>query len=183
MQAIKYARSPEDLTSHMDNLKLIKCPICGRTGNLNRHGYLKGYSDSGKDKVERGRRVFCSDRNCREGCGRTYSILLAYNLIRRILNTLQLWTFISMVSGGSSIKSAWEQTCKLALESAYSTWAAFKANQSHIRSILSRHCAPPKETHTGSAINHLIAHFEKIFAGETNPISEFQASFQVPFLK
>jgi len=183
MKAIKYARNPKDLAAHMDNLKMVRCPICGRTGYLNRHGCLKGYSDSGQDKDERGKRVFCSNRNCRAGCGRTYSILLAYNLFRRMLNTLQLWAFISLISDGSSIKSAWQQTCKLALETAYSTWTSFRKNQSHIRSRLSRHSAAPKAIHAGSAINHLIAHLKDSFIGKKDPIGEFQASFQVPFLR
>lgn len=182
MTTIKYAQTQEDLDAHLDLLKLIRCPLCGRTGYLNRHGHLKGYSDSEHEKSERGRRVFCSNRNCREGCGRTYSILLAYCLFRRMLSTLQLWAFISLILGGASIKSAWEQTCKLALETAYSTWNAFKRNQSHIRSMLSRHAAPPKSTQTG-VYDQLARHLKDTFAGKDDPIREFQCSFQAPFLR
>jgi hypothetical protein len=53
-------------------------------GTLIRHGCLCGYdSSSPRRKTVRARRIFCSNRQARRGCGRTFSVWLA-DKIRRL---------------------------------------------------------------------------------------------------
>jgi MSHA biogenesis protein MshM len=40
---------------------------------------LRGYAERASELVFRGRRVFCSNRGQRLGCGRTFSVLLSVN--------------------------------------------------------------------------------------------------------
>ncbi|MCK5543067.1 MAG: hypothetical protein KAI40_10275, partial [Desulfobacterales bacterium] len=55
------------------NLKIYACPHCNCCGCLILHGFLYGYDDT--DFVRRGHRIFCSNRNLRSGCGRTFPML------------------------------------------------------------------------------------------------------------
>jgi hypothetical protein len=58
-------------------LKLTPCSHCRQTGALIGHGLLRGYAERSSDVVVRGRRIFCSNRDQRPGCGRTFSVLLS----------------------------------------------------------------------------------------------------------
>jgi len=56
-------------------------------GALIRHGYLRGYDDSSPQRrAVRARRLYCSNRQARRGCGRTLSVWCA-DKIRRLSQT------------------------------------------------------------------------------------------------
>jgi len=70
-----FCRNAEEWDAMAERLKLIPCPHCKVVGTLNRHGCLYGYDENNrKQKTVRARRVFCSNRNARPGCGRTLSV-------------------------------------------------------------------------------------------------------------
>jgi len=53
-------------------------------GTLIRHGFLCGFDESSPQrKTVRARRIFCSNRNARRGCGRTFSVWIADKIRRR----------------------------------------------------------------------------------------------------
>ena len=58
------------------------CPHCQAVGTLNRHGCLHGFDDS-RRKTVRARRIFCSNRHARPGCGHTFTVWCA-DKIRRL---------------------------------------------------------------------------------------------------
>ncbi len=59
----------------VERLMQMPCPHCQTTGTLNRHGSLHGFDDeSPQRKTLRARRIFCSNRGRRAGCGRIFSI-------------------------------------------------------------------------------------------------------------
>ncbi len=70
-----FVRSDEEWNARAERLKLMPCPHCKEVGALIRHGSLYGFDDSSPQrKTVRARRVFCSNRQARPGCGRTFSV-------------------------------------------------------------------------------------------------------------
>jgi hypothetical protein len=84
-------------------LKLAPCPHCRQTGALIGHGFLRGYAEQGSEVVvrSRGRRVFCSNREQRPGCGGTFSVLLSTVLSGFVVRTLTLLCFATAVHFGA----------------------------------------------------------------------------------
>ncbi len=70
------------------------CPHCGAHGTLIGHGFLRGYAEQTSDVVIRGRRLFCSNRGLKKGCGRTWSVLLANVIARCTLTVGTLGAFV-----------------------------------------------------------------------------------------
>ena len=90
-----FYRSDEDLIAIGERLKQTPCSHCQVVGALNWHGYLRGFDDSNpRRKTIRARRVFCSNRNARPGCGHTFSVWLADKIRRLSLSTAALWAFL-----------------------------------------------------------------------------------------
>ena len=164
------------------SLKQKPCPRCGRTGFLIRHGFLRGYADSGEAICERGQRFFCSNRYRRGGCGKTFCILFAEILPRMALRASTFWKYIDGVRRGLSRKAAWEQLrIGPSLQTGYRLWRRLERSQTALRSLLARE-GPPPAAETDQPIFQLLAHMETAFAQATCPISAFQARFQHPFL-
>ncbi len=85
-----------------EGLKQTPCPHCQIVGTLNRHGYLYGFDDSSpRRQTVRARRVFCSNRQARPGCGRTFSVWCADKIRRLSLTTGCLWRFLQHAVAGS----------------------------------------------------------------------------------
>ena len=85
-----------------ERLKLTPCPHCQVVGSLIRHGFLYGFDDtSPRRKTVRARRLFCSNRQARPGCGRTVSVWCADKIRRLSLTTACLWRFLQLAVAGS----------------------------------------------------------------------------------
>jgi len=151
-------------------LKLLNCPFCRVTGCLNLHGFLYSY-----DNKPRGRRIFCSNRNKRKGCGRSFSILLAWLLKNFRLTALDLWTFISGLINGLSKQASWIKTgLSISQSFLYCLSRRLKTNVPYIRTKL-----------LGVAPSFLQETFIllKNSSLKNNPIWWFQEHFQDDFLK
>ena len=97
-----FYRSAEEWIAIAERLKQTPCPHCKAVGTLIRHGYLRGFDDSSPQrKTVRARRIFCSNRNARRGCGRTFSVWLADKIRRLSLTTGALWRFLHHAVAGS----------------------------------------------------------------------------------
>jgi IS1 family transposase len=179
-----YVNSSAEYDKHKQVLKHVPCPKCGVRGCLIRHGYLRGYGDRCAEKIQRGWRVFCSNRGLKQGCGKTYSILLAIHLYRRLVDAGRLWEFLKGVLGGASLKKAWEVVASpFCLETGYKLWASFIGSQSHIRAHLHRLRRPGHFiTRVSEPARQLILHLQSAFRSSACPPAAFQAIFQQPFL-
>ena len=71
-----FFRSDQEWNHIVQMLKLTPCPHCKAVGTLIRHGALHGFGDGSRPTL-RARRIFCSNRTQRPGCGRTISVWLA----------------------------------------------------------------------------------------------------------
>ena len=69
-----FYRNEEEWIAIAERIKLMACLHCKVVGMLIRHGGLQGVDESTGQIVLSARRVFCSNRNARTGCGRTFSV-------------------------------------------------------------------------------------------------------------
>lgn len=121
------------------------CPHCKRSGTLIGHGYLRGYAERGQEREVRGRRLFCSDRGRRPGCGRTLSVKLATVVAGFVVRTLTLFRYASAVAFGLTRRAAWLGAAggALSVSSGYRLWRRLSAAQSALRARLCREAPPP----------------------------------------
>ena len=167
------------------NLKLIECPHCTKTCYLICNGRLKGNDpdQQGCGQIERGQRIFCSNRGNRQGCGQSFSILEPTLLPNRSINTLALTLLITAVLTCSGcLYRAFNQCTQwsFSLSSAYRIWHEIDRWQSQLRHRLCQCTGPPQSRSTEPRLQ-LIAHLQAAFKTD-DPIQSFQAHFQFPWL-
>jgi hypothetical protein len=179
-----FYRSDDEWTTIADQLKQAPCPHCKAVETLILHGCLYGYDDScPQRKTLRAHRVFCSNRNRRQGCGRTFSVWLADKIRRLTITAYLLWNFLQHAVTGTiadAIRHTDGHRCHRTLQR---IWKRFQLAQSMIRTTLTR-CTlsipPPDSSHTPEAqtINHLQIVFPNIIC----PIAAFQYELRVFFM-
>ena len=77
--ARSFLRGLQELEKYVLLLKQLCCPSCGAAETLNCNSRLYGNDPDGSEdgRIQRGQRVWCSNRGQRRGCGRSFSIFLA----------------------------------------------------------------------------------------------------------
>ena len=179
---VHYIRNRPELTRYCERIKNIPCPHCAMIGHLNRHGFLRGYAQEGHERIVRGRRFFCCNRGRRRGCGHTFSVLFAHLLRHLIVQTGRLWAFLLAICAGLSVQASCEKNLSaFALQTGYRLWKRFLRSQTHLRTRLSRICAPPSSSAKKSFI-HVIHHLRTAFPGARCPLAAFQERLQQPIL-
>ena len=166
-------------------LKQTPCPHCQVVGTLIRHGFLRGYDESSPQRQTlRARRVFCSNRQARRGCGRTFSIWLADKIRRLGLTTGALWRFLQRAAAGSIGAAIRTAACHLSDRSWLRIWKRFNQGQSQIRTALSACCPPPQlppqPAHRPAA--HVLAHLQAAFPDAPCPIAAYQQALRTFFV-
>lgn len=183
MRPTVYVTSATEFDKYKSTLKLAPCPHCRAIGCLIRHGYLKGVGEGANDEVQRGWRIFCSNRNRRKGCGRTYSVLLAHFLFRRMVSAETLWRLLQGLRQGLSAKAAWEKVSSpFSPDTAYRLRKAFARSQTVIRSLLLRAGPVPRMTVADPTLQ-VIEHLRALFKRSACPVADFQLRFQTAFLR
>lgn len=177
----RFVRDEAELEGVRFGAKLEGCPHCGRHGTLNAHGWLRGYSDVGSDRVVRGRRFYCSNRHRRPGCGRTFSVLLAGVVSGFMVGAETLSRFVKAVLSGVSRKAAWERLGKLSLQSAYRLWRRLSEAQPHIKTPLLGLCPPP-DCDDREPLAQMMAHMKRALPTTDCPLSAFQWHLQTGLL-
>jgi hypothetical protein len=169
-----------------ERIKQTPCPHCKTVGTLMRHGYLRGYDECNSQRqTVRARRVFCSNRRARRGCGRTFSVWGADKVRRLSLTTHALWRFLQAVVAGSIAaairlvadyrrsKRTWQRI-----------WKRFDLGQSKIRTALSAR-RPPPELPTAPSRRpaaQVLAHLQAVFPAANCPIAAFQHALRTFFV-
>lgn len=166
------------------NLKLERCPHCGKTGMLIRHGFLRGYNEY-RERMIKAQRIFCSNRNNRSGCGKTFSCYRVHRFPHIMMTTNAAWTFLSHILSGNSIESAYHEldtAIVLTLSSFFRFWSKFLLAMPRIRTHLAHtyrlsavsELSPPRET-----IRHITLHLSD---KDANPVTRYQHIFQHSFI-
>ena len=171
-------RDLRGLDEALAGAKLVACPHCRRTGMLVGHGLLMGYAERTSDREVRGRRLLCSGRFRRSGCGGTFSVLLATVIAGFTVRTPTLSRFLESVVGGLCRKVAWEQgsALGLSLRSGYRLWARLGAAQPHLRTSLYAVGPPPAST-DARPIAQLLAHLRHALDAPECLFAGFQLAF------
>ena len=180
-----FYRSDEEWRVICERLKQTPCPHCNVVGMLIRHGYLCGYDDSRPQrKTLRAKRIFCSNRRARRGCGRTFSVWIADNIRRLSLTTGCLWRFLKRAVAGSILAAIRAADCHLSDRTWQRIWNHFNQGQSKIRTALSGRCPPPESpaqpSHRPAA--QVLAHLQAAFPDAGYPITAFQLATRTFFV-
>jgi hypothetical protein len=156
---VRFVASERELGLRELGVELWTCPHCKRSGTLIGHGYLRGYAE----RVVRGRRLFCSNRGRRPGCGRTLSVKLATVVSGFAVRTVTLFRYASAVVAGQTRRAAWLSTAAgaMSLSSGYRLWRRLSAAQSALRARLCRE-APAPASRAREPLAALVAHTSSV---------------------
>jgi hypothetical protein len=175
----------QDFRAIFENLKAIACPHCKSIGRLVRHGFLRGYDESSpREKVVRAWRIFCSNRNNRKGCGRTFSVWIADKIRRLSLSAGALWTFLQSVVADGIGAAIRRVDCHLSDRQMQRIWKRFDLGQSQIRTALWQQGEPPElpAKSPQSPAAEVLAHLQAAFPTAGCPIAAFQHALRRFFL-
>ena len=140
-EARRFYRNAEEWMAIAERLKQTPCPHCKGVGALVLHGFLRGYDESSpRQKTVRARRIFCSNRYARSGCGRTFSVWLADKIRRLSLTADALWQFLQLAVATSILAACRDIDYRLSDR----TWQRFHRKQSTIRTALCGRRPPPE---------------------------------------
>lgn len=177
-----FCGSEEEFPAVHEKLKLTPCPHCRIAGTLILHGFLHGYDETSPRKTVRARRVFCSNRKRRSGCGRTFSVWLADKIRRLSLSATGLWKFVkAAVAGGNKQSAIRDLNCHLSDSALYRVWKRFFEGQAKVRTAILPRCPWPDVSSDDPAAG-TIAHIEAAFPDSPNPIRAFQQTLRTFFL-
>ena len=178
-----FYRNAEEWNAFAQRLKLTPCPHCQLVGALIRHGFLYGFDDSNPHrKTLRARRIFCSNRNARRGCGRTFSVWAADKIRRLGLTTSALWRFLQRTVAHGICAASRASDCQLSLRTLLRIWKRFNLGQSMIRTALCGSCPPPELPAAHRPAAHVLAHLQAAFPDALCPIAAFQHTFRTFFV-
>ncbi len=183
-----FYRDEKDWIEIACNLPLKPCPHCHTVGMLIRHGGLRGFDETSQQKVARARRVFCSNRNRRRGCGRTFSVWLADKIRRLSLTTRILWRFLIKAVAGTIAAALRDTDSQRSDRTWQRIWRRFHLAQSPIRTALANRFPLPKQPAKSSHPKSLhpaaesLDHLRSAFPNVECPIAAFQHTLQTFFL-
>ena len=181
-----FYRREQEWIAIVERLKQTSCPHCKTVGTLIRHGVLYGFDDSNPQRTTiRARRIFCSNRHRRHGCGRTFSVWLADKIRRLSLTTRTLWTFLQRAVVGSIADAIHATDCQRSDRTFQRIWKRFDHGQSAIRTALLGRGPPPELPDAPSrrpAAAQVLAHLQATFPHDDCPIAAFQHSMRSFFI-
>jgi hypothetical protein len=181
-----FFRSDDEWNAIVEQLKLTPCPHCHAVGYLIRHGALHGFDDtSPQRKTLRARRILCSNRQARRGCGRTFSVWLADKIRRLSLTASALWAFLKRVLTGTLRAAIRAAPCQLSDRTWQRIWKRFDLGQSKLRTALWRRCPPPQLPAAATRrplAAQVLAHLQAAFPDADCPIAAFQQTIRTFFV-
>lgn len=178
-----FFRNTDEWLAIAQRLKRIPCPHCHTVGALIRHGFLFAFDDSNPQrKTLRARRIFCSNRQNRPGCGRTFSVWAADKIRRLGLTTTALWRFLQHAVANGIRAACRACNCHLSDRSLLRIWKRFNLGQCHIRTALLGCCPPPILPAAHRPAAHVLAHLLAAFPDALCPIAAFQRTCRTFFV-
>lgn len=179
-----FYRSDQDWNALAERLKQTPCPHCQVVGALICHGYLRGYDESSSRRVVRARRLFCSNRHARRGCGRTVSVWCADTIRRLSLTTGTLWRFLRRAVVGSIADAIRAVDRRRSDRTWQRLWKRFDRGQSKIRTALLGCCPPPEKPPAPGQrpAAQVLAHLHAAFPDAPCPIAAFQHTLRTFFV-
>jgi hypothetical protein len=180
----KICSSQDELQALQASLKTTPCPHCKKVGYLIRHGFLRGYDETqASEKSIRATRVFCSNRNRANGCGKTFSVWIAQKVKRLFLSAESLVAFLQdSVNTGNKRQAFRKLNTGRSDSVSYRIWKRFLFAQSHIRTALMRLCSPP-HVPSNEPTQLTLIHLQEAFKQQSLcSIAAFQVALQTFFI-
>lgn len=178
-----FYRNDQEWNAIVERLKLTQCPHCKVVGALIRHGFLKGFDDSNpKRPTIRAQRVFCSNRNARPGCGRTFAVWRADKIRRLGLTAGGLWRFLKSALADGILAAIRGFSCHLSDRTMLRIWKRFHLAQSRIRTALLGRCPPPALPDEHRPAAQVLAHLQAAFPDAPCPIASCQHTLRTFFV-
>jgi hypothetical protein len=180
----KFYRTKSEFKTIHSLLKQKSCPHCQKRGTLILHGYLCGYDlRRPGHRVLRGHRIFCSNRDCKQGCGKTFSILRSIVLKGFIIQSSHLWIFLRNISRLKNKRQAFTLLSGfLSSTTIYRLYRRVFAQKSVIKRRLIRYDPFNSDKNTQNTLIEMILLIKAVFKSNRNPVSAFQVTFQTSFL-
>lgn len=172
---VSFANEAE-LASLLLTLRFRRCHFCGRRGTWIGHGRAYGYAPDGTPGALRGRRLLCTNRGRRDGCGRTQTVLLATMVRHFMASTTLLWSLLEALASGVSVRAFWASSAvagSLTLRTGHRLAARLRQSLPLLNPRLVRLVDPP-ESRCRDPIGGLLAHLRAAFP-ETKSADPFAA--------
>jgi hypothetical protein len=120
----------------------VQCTHCHQCGQMISHGFIyKQRSCTQKEAV--GKRVFCSNRYGRSGCGRTHQLYVAHGFPYLRYGAAELLMFLSLLLTGRAVEEAYAAaTGQVEPRNAWRWLKRLTLNLSDFRCFLKAHLWP-----------------------------------------
>lgn len=154
----------------------IRCPHCHLDDQFVSHGFV--YKKQAQaDPAPVAKRIFCSNRYGKTGCGRTRQLYLSEVVPRLSYSALQVFVFLSSLIAGLPISEAYQQAVKKPdFRHAYRWLKKLMARLSAFRSLFSRPVAAPTFLQRSQRLQLLLPTLKNLF---TFPNSGSCQAFQL----
>jgi hypothetical protein len=182
-----YFPSLQAICQQTSQLDLAQCAHCERSRQLVSHGFIRK-KRVGAEPEAVGKRVFCSNRNQRTGCGRTMQLYLDATVRRLHHGGATVVAFVLALMAGMSIEAAYTGVTGVGMaRNAYRWLARISAQLTLYRAISHRPplreiggCAAPRRS---LRLPPLMATFETLLQRFGQPLcATYQQHLQRPLL-
>jgi hypothetical protein len=169
-----------ELDRHQED---IVCQHCARRGQLVSHGFVYRKQHNA-DKQPVAKRIFCSNRHGKTGCGRTRQLYLAQVIPRLSYTAEHLLVFLSALIAGLSITCAYRKATHTSEPRNAYRWLQRAMDQlTRYRSLLKRSDEPGCFALRTRRLRHLLSTFQPLFSQpDFRHPRQFQLVLQQPFL-
>jgi hypothetical protein len=169
-----------ELDRHQETLT---CHHCARRSQLVSHGFVYRKQHN-NEKQPVAKRIFCSNRHGKTGCGRTRQLYLDH-IIPRLSHTAEhLFVFLSALIAGLSIPRAYRKaTLTPEPRNAYRWLQRAMRHLTRYRSLLKRPDDAALFAQRSWPLQHLLPTFNQLFSQPAfNHVRQVQMVVQQPFL-
>lgn len=161
----------------------LECMHCLKSKQFVSHGIVyKQRSIEIREKV--GKRIFCSNRFGRTGCGRTFQLYMASEIPRFRYGAAHLFVFITVLMTGQKIEQAYEQaTQQYEHRNAWRWLSRLMRNLSQYRSYLKvrkNNCTRSIHS-TSQYLKHLLPTLARLLTSPHSGCFDYQIRQQQPF--
>ena len=173
-------------TLSLDSLgEKLQCPHCSKSNQLVSHGLIyKQHSIHKRETV--GKRVFCSNRHNRSGCGQTVQLYLKDVIPSLQYGTAQVFVFLSLLLKNLSVKAAYQSaTGQIDSRNAWRWIRKLTRNLTDYRCALNLpfHSLTFNFNHRFQRLRLLLSTLKKLFSQLPNcPCSYYQLTHQHAFI-
>lgn len=182
-----YYSSLQAIEQRTMQLDTLRCPHCGRFHQLVSHGFIRKKQARAEQQAV-GKRVLCSNRYHRTGCGRTVQLYLDATVRHLHHAGTAVVAFVLALMAGMSIQAAYrDATGTATARHAYRWLQRLTAQLGAHRSVA--HRPPLSESAAGAASGHparltaLMSTFSALLqALGPHPCSAYQLQWQRTFL-